>query len=213
MDRMQPRLRLAVLPITLALSLAQACVTINVYFPEEKVKELSEQIEDAVQQQAADAEAPVAEPAAQDKAPEGTAALSPAGWLLHLLPAGEALAEGSVAAPEITNPAIRAIIQSRAQRLPQLQPFKSSGVIGENNQALVEVRQLDSLDLKQRAEVQRLAKAENADRERMFQEIAAATGVDASQIPKIRTTYAETLRQNASPGEWIQTPDGAWKQK
>ena len=53
MDRMQPRLRLAVLPVTLALSLAQACVTINVYFPEEKVKELSEQIEDAVQRDAA----------------------------------------------------------------------------------------------------------------------------------------------------------------
>lgn len=209
MPRMLPRLLLGLLPITVAV----ACVTINVYFPEERVKELSEQIEDAVQQKAAEAEATAGEEMAPAEPPSASAALSPTGWLLHLLPAGEALAQGDVAAPEITNPAIRAIVQSRAQRLPQLQPFKASGVVGENNQALVEVRQLDSLDLKQRAEVQRLVKAENADRERMFQEIAAATGVDAAQLPKIRSTYAETLRQNAAGGEWIQMPDGSWKQK
>ena len=37
--------------------------------------------------------------------------------------------------------------------------------------------------------------------------------VDLSQIPKIQQTYAATLRDNARPGDWIQTPDGAWKQK
>lgn len=211
----------------LATTVLAACVTINVYFPEEKVRELSEQIEDAVEEQAAQddgtgAEASDPEPAdagaanpekASTEAVEGSARISPAGWLLHLLPASQALAADEVVAPEISNPAIRRIIQSRADRLPAIRNYLQSGVLGENNQALLEVRALDDLDLRQRAEVQRLVKAENGDRDRMFEEIAAATGAEMSQLPQIRRTYAETIRQKAERGTWIQEPDGNWRRK
>ena len=118
-----------------------------------------------------------------------------------------------VATPEISNPAIRRIIQSRAGRVRALNRFKSAGAVGENNRALVEVRQLDALPLQERAAVQKLVLAENADRERMFKEIAAAAGTDLSQLPKIRSTYSTTLRQKARRGDWIQMPDGSWRQK
>ena len=121
--------------------------------------------------------------------------------------------ENQVAAPEITNPAIRKIIQSRATRVQQLNKYKASGSLGENNQALVEIRRLDALPLQERAAVQTLVKAENEDRERMFKEIAAATGTDLSQLPKIRSTYATTLRQKARRLDWIQMPDGSWRHK
>ena len=117
-------------------------------------------------------------------------------------------------APEVSSPAIRKIIDSRAARVAALNKYKSRGVIGENKRALVEVRNLDALpDLKARADVQRLVKAENADREELFKEIAVAKSVDLSQLSKIRDTYASTLREKARPGDWIQEPDGAWKQK
>ena len=118
-----------------------------------------------------------------------------------------------VAAPEITNPAIRQIIQSRAARVKELNRYKASGALGENNKALVQVRQLDALALQERAAVQKLVRAENADRERMFKEIATATGTDLSQLPKIRSNYATTLRQKAKRGDWIQMPDGSWRPK
>ncbi len=118
-----------------------------------------------------------------------------------------------VAAPEITNPAIRKIIQSRAGRVRALNRFKASGALGENNKALVEVRQLDALPTSERGGVKQLVRAENADRERMFKAIAAATGTDLSQLPKIRSTYATTLRQKARRDDWIQMPDGSWQQK
>ena len=125
----------------------------------------------------------------------------------------EKSAVDEVAAPEITNPAILKIIQSRAGWVRELNRHKGSGAIGENNRALVEVRQLDALGLQERAAVQKLVKAENADRERMFKEINAATGADLSQLPKIRSTYATTLRQKARRNDWIQMPDGSWRQK
>ena len=71
----------------------------------------------------------------------------------------------------------------------------------------------DALSLQERAAVQKLVRAENADRERMFKEIAAATGTDLSQLPRIRSTYAATLRQKARTGDWIQMPDASWRQK
>ncbi len=195
-----------------------ACVTINVYFPEEKVKDLSEKIEDAVAREAAEATEKATPP------PEGQGG-NEVSWLrstceaalgtaLHVLGPAPVYAQGDeVAAPEITNPAIRQIIQSRAGRVRELNAYKASGAVGENNRALVEVRQLDALPLQERAAVQKLVKAENADRERMFEEIAAATGTDLSQLPRIRETYAVTLREKARRGDWIQQPGGTWTQK
>lgn len=118
-----------------------------------------------------------------------------------------------VAAPEITNPAIRQIIESRVARVSELNNYKVLGYLGENNNAIVEILQLDAIPLQERSVVQKLIRAENADRERMFEEIAIAKGLDLSQFPQIRTLYAITLREKAKQGDWIQMPDGSWRQK
>lgn len=194
--------------------LAGACVTINVYFPEAAVRDLSQKIEDEVAKEAAKQEAAAPETAPEAK-PEGATQSGVAPGLLDtLLGVTPAYAAGEVPDPGVSNPAIRKIIESRAARADALGAFKTQGAIGENNQALVEILALDAVaDLRQRAEVQRLVKAENVDREQLFREIAAAQDVDTSQLPRIRETYAETLRANAKPGHKIQTPDGAWKTK
>ncbi len=202
---MRPLQRLSF--VFLAVSLA--CVTVNVYFPEAAIKELSLQIEDEIQRKAEGDTPPQVGALGGATAP--AAATRPAG--LGLVTAAWA-ATNEVASPEVTNPAIRKIIDSRAQRLEPITRYKSAGVLGENNKALLEIRSLDSLtDLRQRAEAQRLLKEENDDRARLFTEIAAAQGVDSSQLPKIQETYAGTLREKASPGDWIQLADGTWTQK
>ena len=94
---------------------AAACVTINVYFPEAAVKDLSQQIEEAVARAAAQGDAESESPTEEDS-PEGgdATSLSAAtaravfGTLLWLS-APEAHAQSEeVAAPEISSPAIRA---------------------------------------------------------------------------------------------------------
>lgn len=205
------------LVITLVLGLASllACVTINVYFPEAAVRDLAVQIEDAVQERAQEE---------ADGPPEGSKEGSSAflrrapgralGLLASLVGGAPARAQASdVAAPAVSNPAIRRIIESRGKRAPALRKAKNQGVIGEGKDALVVIRRLDALALKDRAALQKLVKAENADRDTMFKEIAAATGTDLSQLPQIQKTYAETLRRKAKVGDWIQMPDGAWRQK
>jgi uncharacterized protein YdbL (DUF1318 family) len=185
-----------------------ACVTINVYFPEARIEELSEKIESEVRK-----EAEGEQEQQQQEAQESEATSTSSSLFDLMLGATPAMAQ-EVPSPEVTNPAIRQIIDSRAARFPKLVPFFDAGVIGENNQGLVESLHLDKLDdLRKRAEVGKLVKAENADRDKLYQEIAAAENVDRSQVPRIGATYAETLRNKARAGWWIQTPDGEWKQK
>lgn len=191
-----------------------ACVTVNVYFPAAEVKDLSRRIEEEVRKEAAKQEQenpPAASPVpTPSPSPSPTSSSSLLDAILGVTPA---FAQG-VAAPEVTSPAIRKIIESRGARVAAIRPHLVSGVVGENNKGLLEVRKLDALsDLKSRAEVQRLVAAENADREELFREIAAAKKVDPSQLPKIRETYAGTIRDMASSGVWIQMPDGSWRQK
>lgn len=219
------RTRTTRFPLTLVVValMVAGCVTINLYFPEQEVQDLAKKIEAQVAEQAAaeggpgkDATAPGEPPAKDDPKPEigtGAAAGSPVGWLDTLLGVTPAYAQ-QVPEPEMTNPAIRKIIDLRAARLAEVQRYKASGVIGENNKGDLEIRDLGAVaDLRARAEVQKLVRAENADREQLYKEIAAAKGIDPSQLDRIRETYAETIRANARTGEWIQSPDGSWKQK
>jgi uncharacterized protein YdbL (DUF1318 family) len=203
--------------LTAILLIGLACVTINVYFPEAKIQDLSQRIEDEIAQRAVELEEGTGE---DEAAPEGTAdedhpEVTPGRVsMLSLLLGGTPAYAQSVPEPGVSNPAIRAIIGARAARVKQINDFKSQGVIGESNQALLEARSVDSIsDLRQRAALQKLIKDENADRERLYKEVAAAEGVELSQLPRIRQTYAETLRNNARAGDWIQLPDGNWKQK
>ena len=202
--------------VACAALLVAACVTVNVYFPEAEVRDLSQQIEEEVRRQAAERGTNGSDAAPQGEQPDSDPGTQPGASLLDLLlGVTPAMAQGGdVPAPEITSPAIRKIIDSRAARVGDLRRFKSDGVIGENNKGLLEVRNLEAVsDLRARADLQRLVRAENADREELYKEIAAAKNVDLAQLPRIRETYASTLRDFAGPGEWIQMPNGDWKQK
>lgn len=206
----------AVLALGLVVASLIACVTINVYFPEAAVRDLAVQIEDAVQERAQEeTQAAPAEAPPEVSLLRGLSGPRKALGLLASLVGGlPAQAQSSeVADPAVSNPAIRKIIESRGKRAPELRQAKSQGLVGEGKDALVVIRSLDSLGLKERADLQKMVKAENADRETMFKEIAAATGAELSQLPQVQATYAETLRAKAKAGDWIEMPDGTWKQK
>lgn len=221
---MSTRARRYLSPLFVLTLIIVGCVTINLYFPEQDVKDLAGQIEAQVEAQA-ETENPPAEnpgtpegtvPDSVESTPHPEVAIRSSGatGLFDLLLGVTPAYAQSVPEPELTNPAILKMIDSRAARLPVVNQFKSSGVIGENNEGDLEIRDLAALsDLRARAEVQKLVRAENADREQLYKEIAGAKNIDPSQLGRIRETYAETLRANARVGDWIQMPDGGWAQK
>lgn len=90
------------------------------------------------------------------------------------------------------------------QRLPTIVQMKSSGIIGENNKGFLEF--VPGAAPKNND----IVSAENRDREQVYSAIAKQQGTSSQLVGERR---AIQLRQQASPGEWLQDPSGQWYKK
>ena len=107
-------------------------------------------------------------------------------------------------------------VQGRKFNRDDIDEFKKSEIIGENNKGLVEIRDTKKLDvdpeLKNR--VATIVDNENKyrgiimDRIVLLNEQAAEAGTD--NVGKI---FAKMNHDNSEPGTWIQSDDGKWMQK
>jgi uncharacterized protein YdbL (DUF1318 family) len=74
------------------------------------------------------------------------------------------------------------------------------------------VRTTEGLDLKGRAEVQQLVSAENEDRRRLYREIARANGFP-DKADEVQQIFADTWRDKAGKGWYIEQSGGGWERK
>ena len=92
----------------------------------------------------------------------------------------------------------------RKDRLAELSSWEAKGVIGENKNGLVEIRQgTDSA-------AGQIVAGENADRMIIYQSVANKNGTSLEEVQKL---YAKRLQNSAPTGTPVQAPDGAWNVK
>ena len=100
--------------------------------------------------------------------------------------------------PEVETAALR-----RRDRRPELVSWQSQGVVGENRNGLLEIRDAaqanDSLNA--------LILAENSDRMIIYTNVAENNGTSVSDVQKV---YALRLQGDAPGGTPVQAPDGTW---
>lgn len=154
-----------------------ACVTINIYFPAEKVESVAGEIVDEIRGQV---------PGKQDTQSR----------LRHklLLKIRLALSPATAWADEVTsvsNPTIRALKAKMKSRFQQLKPFYQKGVLKENSTGYLAVGSTSGLSLKEKRDVKRLVAAENSDRGILYQEVAKALNIDAGQINRVAGIFAK----------------------
>ena len=194
-----------VLVIALLLVLT-ACVTINIYFPSVEAKEAAEKIvddilgDDAKQAPGKDDQSMRLRPIEQGFAMK---------LIDILIPPAEAA--GAVKFDADT-PAIRKLQATMKQRHTQLKGFYQSGAIGFTQDALVAVRDLKLVPLKQRGQLKNLISAENDNRNQLYKEIARAIGHPEWE-KEVRATFSRTWIDNSAAGWWYQNASGAWTQK
>ena len=184
-----------------ALVMTLACVTVNVYFPAAEVQNAADRIVGEIHGEQTSSVEPEA-PASQS--------------LLRRTLRGLALFESQAYAQadiNVTTPNIRALKASMKERFEELRPLYEKGVVGETNDGLLSIRSSDELDLKEKAGVKKLVKAENADRENLYREIAEANDLSADTVPQIQELFANSWRKDAKKGWWIQNDDGEWMKK
>lgn len=90
-----------------------------------------------------------------------------------------------------------------SERLSKLDQLKASGVLGENNRGLVELRGSD-------AEAGDVMAAENRDRGIVYAELARQTGTNPDQVGRAR---ARQIAASSASGVWLQKADGSWYKK
>lgn len=95
---------------------------------------------------------------------------------------------------------------SRKARYDDLVSAQSSGLIGENNSGLVELRSSGQGD----ASLRGLVSAENDDRMVIYRSVAKKNGATLDEVKGI---YANKLQSNAPSGTPIQSKSGEWKTK
>lgn len=207
-----------------ALLAACAIITVNVYFPEKAVKEAYKSLDDMLLKGAPE------KPAAVDKLPEPEqkpAEAKPLSRLLERLPslslvpeARAAAASGDDLAIELASmPDVLAAYEQMSQRLPRLNALFDSGAVGLTLQGLVTVRERTKIAAQDEA----LVKSENDNRKTVVNGMAKAILIINKQketkeaLDQVRgkaaATYADTKREAARPGWWMQLQNGRWVQK
>jgi uncharacterized protein YdbL (DUF1318 family) len=94
------------------------------------------------------------------------------------------------------------IKQQMAARLPAITSLKDSGIIGENNQGLLEFCGPKTKE--------KLVAAENNDRIRVYAAIAKSQKVSAALVGQRR---AAQIAKKGSAGQKFQRPNGSWYTK
>lgn len=201
---------------------ACAVITINVYFPEKAAKEAYKSLDDMMLKNPP----PAIQPPAREQEVPQRPDIPTQGYLDRFLnislvaSACAADAESDALAVEVASmPEVSRAYEDMSQRLPRLTALFDSGAVGLTNQGLVTVRDKAKVTPQDEA----LLSAENKSRKIVVSAMAKAifkvTKQDDTKaardqvLAKAAATFAETRREAAKPGWWIQGQNGRWLQK
>lgn len=192
--------------VMLLVLLLVSCVTINIYFPAAAVQKAAEQIVDEIRS-GNGGEQPV------QPNPENTPVDKKSGqqgFRIDFIRSAEAAERLDI---NVSTSTIRGLKQSMKKRFPQLIEAYKQGFFGEGMDGLLHLRQKNQLPLKKRAQLSMLVKAENNDRQALYEEIVRANRLGTGAVPKVASIFARTFREKAQKGWWIQNDEGNWMQK
>jgi uncharacterized protein len=112
---------------------------------------------------------------------------------------------------DVNTPAIIAIKSSMKARHAQLLPHYTNGAVGLTKDGFIAVKDATAVPLKDRGGIAGLVSAENADRTKLYKEIAAGNGHPEWQND-IQNTFAGRWIDKAQAG-WHYQSGGAWVKK
>jgi hypothetical protein len=158
-----------------------ACVTINIYFPAEKVESVAGEIVKDIRGQ--DKEKPVKD----DKT---------SFWrnVLCCLEANPAWAED---ATTVSNPTIRALKERMKANYQQMKPYYAKEAVVENNSGYVSLGNTQKLELTEKRDLNALVTAENSMRKQLYEEVARALKIDPSHLNRVGEIFAKEWQKPA----------------
>ena len=171
------------IPVLFCTLLLFACVTINIYFPAEKVESVAGEIVKDIRGQ---------EGGTEDKSLKNQKdSLFRQTILAFFVPVAHA--EDVVT---VSNPTIRALKQKMKARFSQMKPFYQKGMLKEGGNGYVSIQSTGGLGLRDKRNLKALVDAENRDRKSLYVEVAKAMKIDPSQTGKIAGIFAKEWQES-----------------
>lgn len=163
-----------------------ACVTINIYFPAEKVESIAGEIVDEIRGQGN----------GEEKAPEKSdkSSLLRAREIIRAMVCVNAWADDVTS---VSNPTIRALKEKMKARYAQMKPYYQKGNLKENDNGYVSAGDTSGLNLKEKRDLKTLIDAENGSRELLYKEIAKALKIDPAQTDRVGEIFAKEWQKPA----------------
>lgn len=160
-----------------------ACVTINIYFPAEKVESVAGEIVNEIRGR---------ESSGNDASQKNDESSLLRRVLLALAPSA-AWAEDVTT---VSNPTIRALKDKMKARFAQMKPFYQKGMLSEKADGYVTLGDTKGLGLKEKRDLNNLVDAENIDRKALYAEVAKALKIDPGQIGKVAEIFAKEWQKS-----------------
>ena len=185
-----------------------ACVTVNVYFPESATERAADIfIKDVYGEDGQDPQSDAGTPQSRQNLPT-TAQFA---WWIRV--AEIVLPSAYAQQPDIniSTPAVSTLRAAMEKRHRALKTHYASGAVGMSATGLIVLRDPKLVALQERNKIKKLVVDENADRNRLYSEIAKANGHPEWQ-KDIRSIFAGRWVGNA-PGGWWYESGGKWQQK
>ena len=165
-----------------------ACVTINIYFPAEKVESVAGEIVRDIR--TPEGEKPEMKPPGDKQGYlPGTFRLA-----FSFFPS-KAWAQENVT--EVSNATIRALKSKMKSRYQQLKPFFRQGALSEGSNGYLDIADTSKLGLKEKRDLRALVDAENQDRKQLYNEVAKALKIDSAQVDRVAQIFATEWKKTA----------------
>ncbi len=152
-----------------------ACITINIYFPAEKVESAAKEIVNEIRGTGEDNEK-------QSMLLKTFLALS----------CSHAFADEIT---EVSNPTIRALKERMKTRFAQMKPYYLNGLLKEGDDGYVIVKSTEGMGLKETRDLKNFVGAENEDRRTLYEEVAKALEIDAGQTKQVAEIFAKEWKR------------------
>ncbi len=188
-----------------------ACVTIHIYFPAAAAEEAARVIVRDVLELQQDPGTSETERRDEptSRGPSTAPSLMMLAWALDRF-----VAPAAAQSPDlrVETPATNRLRAAMRARNSELAPYLRSGAVGFGRDGFVAIRDLSEVPLRDRSQVQRLVREENADRSALYKEIARANDRPDWES-NIQETFARVWVDEAPSGYWYQDSGGSWRQK
>jgi uncharacterized protein YdbL (DUF1318 family) len=154
-----------------------ACVTINIYFPAEKVESVAGDIVNDIRGKKPDQ--------------KGSQSKNDGAFLPEIRIAFSLSSAWAEDVTTVSNPTIRALKEKMKARFQELKSYYQKGALKEGNNGYLSVSKTGDLNLKEKRDLNGLVDAENSDRKTLYSEVAKALKIDPGQIGRIAEIFAK----------------------